>query len=186
MYAFHSATLPYPIDYNPLQPCVEPGFNPLSVGRGRAQLQATSAADLPYVDDLTTLRALRDMFALSTAGRRYINLYYTYAPETGRLGLANPSLLWDSYRTLQNFLPGFKSLAAGDGSDIVITQQMVDQVNNIADRLVAAGSPALASVIDTERAKYNHLQDFAGKTFQQAAGLLGVSVQRVYLPLIRR
>jgi len=137
-------------------------------------------------DDLTTLRALRDLFALSTAGRRYINLYYQYAPETGRLAIANPSLLWDSYRTLQNFLPGFQSLAVSDGSDIVITQQMVDQVNDIADRLVAAGSSALGSAINAERAKYNHLQDFAGKTFKQASDLLGVSVQRVYLPLTRR
>ena len=73
-----------------------------------------------------------------------------------------------------------------DGADIVITQPMVDEVNDIADRLVAAGSPALGSAINTERAKYNHLQDFAGKTFKQASDILGTSVQRVYLPLIRR
>ena len=186
VYAFHSATLPYPVDYNPLQPCVEPQANPSTAGRALASLRAMSPADLPYADDLTTLRALRDTFALSTAGRRYIDLYYQHAPETGALAVANPSLLWDSYRTLQNFLPGFKSLAVGSGDDIVISQGMVDEVNDIADRLVAAGSPALGSAINTERAKYNHLQDFAGKTFKQASDILGTSVRRVYLPLTRR
>ena len=187
VYAFHSATLPYSLYFNPLQPCVDaapPDF--ATLGGTLAQVRALSPADLSQVDDLTTLRALRDLFALSPAGQYYIDLYYQYAPETGRLALGNPSLLWDAYRTLQNFVPGFQALVAGRGNQIVITQAMVDQVNGNADRLVAAGSSALGAAINTERAKHNHLQAFVGQTFQAAANVLGVPVNAIYLPLVRR
>ena len=46
--AFHRATLPYAIDYNPLQPCIELGFNPLSVGPALAQLAPTQQ-EAPFV-----------------------------------------------------------------------------------------------------------------------------------------
>lgn len=152
-YAFRAASLPYDLDYNPLQPCADP--QPLdysSLGSTLAQVRALAPSALAQVDDLTTLRAL----------------------------------LWDTYRTLQNFVPGFQALAAGRGDSLVITPDMVDQANNIADRLVAAGSPALGAAINTERGKYNYLQAFAGKTFAQAATLLGIAIHSTYLPLIRR
>ncbi len=173
--------------YNPLQPCIEPQSSAANVGRALAQVRALRPSELPQLDDLTTLRALRDLFTLSPAGQRYINMYYQYAPETGGLALANPALLRDGYRTLQNFLPGFKSLAAGNGNDIVITQPMVGEVNNIADRLVAVGSRSLRSAINQERANYSNLQVFVGKTFNQAASTLGITTtSRIYLPLIER
>jgi hypothetical protein len=187
LYIASHATEQLPPDYNPLQPCLEvvrPDYS--SLGSTLARVRALSPAALSQVDDLNTLRALRDLFALSAEGRHYIDLYYQYAPETGALALANPALLWDSYRTLQNFLPGFRALAADHGDSIVITQAMVDQANNIADRLVAAGSPALAVAINVERGKYYHLQTFVGKTFAEAAALLGVAVYRNYLPLVHR
>jgi hypothetical protein len=162
-YAFRAASLPYYLYYNPLQPCVEDLPEPTGYGR-----------------------ALRDLFALSPGGQHYIRLYYQFAFQTGSLAVANPALAWDAYRTLQNFMPGFQALVAGQGNQIVITQAMVDQGNDIADRLAAADSPSLGDAITLERAKYNHLQVFVGKTFVQAAGLLGVANNSVFLPLVRR
>ena len=78
------------------------------------------------------------------------------------------------------------ALAAGQGGSRVITQSMIDHVNNIADRLAAAGSPALGTAINSERGKYKHLQDFVGETFDQAEITLGVASPAVYLPLVRR
>ena len=64
---------------------------------------------------------------------------------------------------------------------------MVDEVNNIADRLVAGGSTPLKSAINQERATYNHLQVFVGKTFNQASDLSGLTpANRVYLPILER
>jgi len=186
VYAFRSATLPYSIYFNPLQPCIDSAPPPMaSLGHTLAQVRALAPSALSQVDDLTTLRALRDLFALSPGGRYYINLYYQHAPEAGALALHDPALLWDAYRTLENWLPGFLALSVGQGSSQVITQGMVDQVNHIADRLVGAGSPALGTAINTERAKYHHLQDFVGLTFDSGAALLGVASHVVYLPMIR-
>ena len=189
VYAFRAATLPYDLDYNPLQPCVEPAPDTARYGQALAQVRSLVSASGPaaaaQLSDLDTLRALRDLFALSPGGQLYINLYYTYAAQTGLLGVADPALAWDTYRTLQNFLPGAQALLAGQGDQVTVTPAMVDQANDIFDRLSAAGSPALQSAIATERAKYNHLQAFSGKTFAEAAALIGVSTNRIYLPVIR-
>ncbi len=188
-YAFRAATLPYDLDYNPLQPCVEdqpaPAYGP-ALAQVRAQISVRGPAVAAQLGDLDTLRALRDLFALSPGGQHYISLYYQFAFQTGSLAVANPALAWDSYRTLQNFLPGAQALIAGQGDQITITPAMVDQANDIFDRLTAAGTPSLQNAITLERFKYNHLQAFVGKTFAQAATLMGVAAYGMYLPLVRR
>ena len=189
-YAARAATLPYDLDYNPLQPCVEPAPDDAAYGPALARVQALvsahGSAAAAQLDDLDTLRALRDLFALSPGGQHYISLYYTQAAETGMIGIANPALAWDTYRTLQNFLPGAQALLAGQGDQVTITPEMVDQANDIFDRLSAAGTPALQAAIASERAKYTHLQAFAGKSFAEAAALIGVASYRVYLPSISK
>ena len=51
---------------------------------------------------------------------------------------------------------------------------MVDQVNDILDRLIAAGSPGLAAEIANQRSQYNGLQNFADMTFKQMLTAVGV------------
>jgi len=169
---------------------VEPAPDDAAYGPALARVQALvsahGSAAAAQLDDLDTLRALRDLFALSPGGQHYISLYYTQAAETGMIGIANPALAWDTYRTLQNFLPGAQALLAGQGDQVTITPEMVDQANDIFDRLSAAGTPALQAAIASERAKYNHLQAFAGKSFAEAAALIGVASYRVYLPSISK
>jgi hypothetical protein len=193
VYLFRTATLPFPLYYNPLQPCTEEPEFPSTAEAGHGPAaggSAHGAAAAPgAVPDLDTLRGLRDLFATDPDGQAYIDLYYAHAAETGAIGLADPDLLWDAYLTLQNFLPGFASLVAGHGDEVVITQAMVDQANGIAGQLMAAGSPALDSAIAQEQAAFDGLQDFVGLTFSEASALLGVpapvALDAVYLPLLQ-
>jgi hypothetical protein len=40
--------------------------------------------------------------------------------------------------------------------------------------------------VSSERSKYNHLQDFVGKTFDGAAILLEVASHAIYLPVVTK
>jgi hypothetical protein len=175
-----------------LRPCTELDFIPPLVSgralRGAPESRAGTGPAAEAAPDLDILRGLRDLFATDPDGLRYVDLYYQHAAETGAIGLADPGLLWFAYLTLQDFLPGFEKVVAGHGDQVAITQAMVDQANHLADRLVAAGSPALGAAIDQERAAYDGLQDFVGLTFSEATELIGVpapaALHALYLPVV--
>jgi hypothetical protein len=132
--------------------------------------------------------ALTGLFNASLGGQHYIELYRDHGSEMGQLGLNDPGLLWDAYGTLQNFLPGLEALVTGEGEEVVVTQQVIDDALDIWQRLAAAGSPELAAVINGELAQYNNLQDFVGLTFDEWALAIGVNPPSdlVYLPVIVR
>jgi hypothetical protein len=132
--------------------------------------------------------AMHGLFATSAGGNHYINAYAQHGAEMGQIGLQDPALLWDAYGTLQNFLPGLEALVTGQGDQLVVTQEMVDDALDIWQRLAAAGSPALAATINGELAQYNNLQYFVGLTFDEWAVTIGVnpSSPRIYLPIVVR
>jgi hypothetical protein len=139
--------------------------------------------------DFAVFDRMTDLFAATPGGGRYVDLYLTHAPEMGQLTLADPALLWDSYRTLRDFMPGLEALVTGDGDSIVVTQQMADDALDIWRRLAAAGSPALAQTINEELAASNDLQDFVGMTFDEWAEAIGVQPPQggaLFLPLVTR
>lgn len=125
-------------------------------------------------DDLTILRALRDYFIQTDEGIRLLNLYYAHSAETGAMGLSSPTLTLNALETIRNYLPGFLGLVNGEGDKYIIKQSMIDQVNEVWDVLAADGSTSLSTTINTERAKYNNLQDFVGMNFNEWAEALGV------------
>ncbi len=147
-----------------------------------------SAGPTGLLDDLTVMDQMTQLFAGSTAGQAYIDLYNTHANEMGQIGWSDPDLLWDSYRTLHNLMPGLEAMVLGHGETVTVTQEMADQALDIWQRLAAAGSPALASTINAELAKYNNLQDFVGMTFDEWAETIGVPAleESVYLPIVNR
>jgi hypothetical protein len=135
------------------------------------------------------MEGLTNLFGQTDAGLHYIYLYFEHAAEVADIGFADPSLIWDIYRTLHNFMPGLEALVTGQGSQVIVTQEMVDNALDIWQRFAAAASPGLAVTINQELSQYNQLQDFVGMTFDEWAMALGVlpsDNNDVYLPFISK
>lgn len=129
--------------------------------------------------------SLGAVFAGTSEGQFYIDLYVQHGQEMGQISLEDPALLWDAAGTLQNFLPGQEAFVTGRAGKLLVTQQIVDDALDIWQRIAAAASPEMAGVISTELAKYNNLQDFVGMTFDEWAQALGVQPpMRIFLPVI--
>lgn len=177
--------------YNPLDACMADLLAGDSIAGFNAYAM-TPPFPLPHNEgepgDPVIFEAMNSLFAATSGGQHYINLYRNHGSEMGLLGLNDPGLLWDAFGTLQNFLPGLEALVTGRGDEILVTQGMVDDALDIWQRLAAAGSPELASVIQSEQARYNNLQDFVGLTFNEWALTIGVNPppKIVYLPVIRK
>ncbi len=171
--------------YNPLQPCLNDPILPASFGDWAADFVVP--APTAVLDDLGTLRVLRDLFATTPEGQHFIDLYYTYADETGALALADPALALEAYEVMQSFLPGFEALVRGHGDEVHVTADMIAKANTLLDELSGAGSPGLAAALANERARFNQLADFEGLSFAEASELLGVTPPGVvYLTEITR
>lgn len=173
------------LDYNPLQPCVNDPILPASYGDWAAAFAPPSPT--ASLDDLETLRLLRDLFATTPEGQHFIDLYYAHAAETGALALADPSLALDAYLVLRSFLPGFEALVRRRGDEVPVTADRIAQANALLDKLAAAGSSDLAAALATERARFHELTDFEGLSFAEASTLLGVTPPAlVYLTELSR
>jgi hypothetical protein len=180
--------------YNSLDPCADMRSEGGNAGARRengsahASARAVLGMELGAIGDEAIFGAMGGVFAVTTAGQDYIDLYNQYGAEMGQIGLDDPGLLWDAFGTLQNFLPGLEALVTGRGDQMVVTQSMVDDALDIWQRLAAVGSPALAAAINGELARYNNLQDFVGMSFDAWAAAIGVEPppKVTYLPVIAR
>jgi hypothetical protein len=84
-------------------------------------------------------------------------------------------------------MPGLEALVTGRGSEVVVTQAMVDDALDIWQRLAAGASPALAADINAELTQHNDLQDFVGMSFDEWAEAIGVQPPTViFLPSVYR
>jgi hypothetical protein len=175
--------------YDPVSPflaCFEFIFNNLPAAAVVAPRSPAAAhGDL---SDLEIFLTMTPLFQATPGGQFYVNLYGDHVQEMTSIVLDDVGLLWDSFGTLQNFLPGLAALVTGRGDEILVTQEMVDDALDIWQRLAGAGSPQLAAVINSELARYNNLQDFVGLTFNEWALAIGINPpgKTLYLPLVRR
>ncbi|MCL4267248.1 MAG: PD40 domain-containing protein [Anaerolineae bacterium] len=166
------------------------GFDPnascLDFAPGR-QANLVALGEGPLADT-AVMQGLTSLFGQTDAGVQYIYLYFEHIAEMADIGFADPILIWDSYRTLNNLMPGLEALVIGRGHEVMITQEMMDNALDIWQRLAAAGSPALANAINNELEQYHDLQDFVGMSFEDWAIAIGVAPPRndVYLPFISK
>ncbi len=187
-YAFRNATLdvdvsdpaapPYSTGgyYNPLAACsaVQDLFLP-KLGARHAKSSKRNQLVPSLLDDLSVFGAMTALFDATPGGQHFLNFYDTHASEMGQLGIANPFLLWDSYGTLQNFIPGIEAMVSGNGDEFIVDQQMVDDALDIWQRLATAGSTELADAINVELTASNNLQDWVGLSFDEWAEAIGVA-----------
>jgi hypothetical protein len=151
---------------------------------------ALSLADaaLP-VGDAEVMRFMNSLFSQTMEGQGWVDRYNQHAAEMTQIGLSDPLLLWDGYRTLQNFMPGLEALVAGRGDEVVVTQAQVDDALDIWQRVAAQAGPELAGAINGELARFDNLQDFVGLTFDEWATAIGVDassagIRWIYLPVV--
>ncbi|MEO8377219.1 MAG: hypothetical protein ABI579_06080, partial [Candidatus Sumerlaeota bacterium] len=147
-------------------------------GRRKKAIARGVAPPLDLDSSLDVFRAFRNKALLSGEGQRLTNLYYANTGEVSLIAVADPALLTDTWKSMENWWVGTRAWVESRGDDIIITQTMVDDLNDVCDRFVAAGSPALDTAIDGERGKYDGLQDWVGLNFNEWALLIGIESQQ--------
>ncbi len=132
---------------------------------------------------------LTALFQATPEGNTFAFLYAEHDHELWTILTADPVLLWDAYRTLDNLMPGLDALVSGQGSEVMIDTFMMSDAADIWQRIASEASPALADEINARLLATDNLQDYAGMTFDEWALSLGVEPglgNVVYLPLVIR
>jgi hypothetical protein len=131
----------------------------LAFGVGRAS---------DYLQTIDTYWRVHDDVLLPTeAGRRYIDLFWTYNYELIDLLDVNQESFHLGFEIIDDFEPPLRGLVDGRGDEVLITAEMVAQVEAYLDLLTQIGSPALKATIEQERAR-TPFADLVGMTFEQA------------------
>jgi len=118
--------------------------------------------------------ALEALLGETGEGRRLAELYWRHSAEAVRIAETNAVAAMEGRQLIKDFQPAVMALLKGDADEAVVTQQMVDQVNRTWAVFAAAASTELKIAVETERARFDGLQDFAGANFAEWAGMLGV------------
>jgi hypothetical protein len=102
-------------------------------------------------------------------------------PELSCIAATNPTILWESWETLEAWAPALQSLVAEQGSEVTITQAMVNDLNSVLEQIeavaqpaVALGHPARAECAQPALVRRSHDGCSLGEG-QSAAGVGGVS-----------
>lgn len=126
------------------------------------------------LDDESTLQRWESQFSRTSEGQRYIDFFRQDFPKAFRIIAQDPGLLMDANAALQNFMPGIQAMVQGQGSAVVISQDMINDGRDIWQRLSDRDSGSLSDFIEAELARWNQLDDFVGMTFQEWAITIGV------------
>ena len=129
----------------------------------------SSARALDYASQFldTYYRVQDDVLFPTEIGRHYINLHYRHSNEIWQLSLAHEEVMSEAGGLLLDLEPPLHELVEGRGNEVLVTQDMVNQVESFLDLLVQFGGQELQGTIQSERAS-SPLADLVGLTFDQA------------------
>lgn len=145
-------------------------FSAFSPGAMRAKTNRFQQAQLR----LDVLYRMRDeVLAVSTEGRRLIDLYYTHNREILGILLANDALRSEAVSVVQNWQPKFEALLEGRGDGETISGELVGETRDFLFRLMQHSGPQLFLDMSQELGRYGNLEDFAGMTTAEFARALG-------------
>ena len=149
--------------------------------------RSSHTSPIPF-GDFAIFAKLTPLFDSTDEGHQLATLYREHSAEMGQIALADPKLLFDSFQTLQSFMPGLEAFVTGEGATLSITPKMADDALDIWQRIEAVASPELAAVIDNELQKSNNLQDFIGLSFDEWAISIGINppANQLFLPMITK
>lgn len=140
---------------------------------------------------ISTLQDLRDDLLPQTAvGRYYSSLYYSHLGELMAIGVAHPSIAFDSWDTLELWTPALSALISEQSSQrgarrsAVISQEMTDSAIRVIDAIEANASPRLREAIAHEEREINFDQ-LTGQSISQAWTTLNErAITELYLPMV--
>lgn len=126
--------------------------------------------------------ALRTRFDTTEAGRYYLALWAEHGDEIIWLTLKDPRELAQRIRTLADFRQGLAAFAAGQGSQVRMTPEMLVQARRVFEGWRDRGSPGLRAVAQAELTRLQNLTVFNDLTFDQwfAALTVGTSGATVF------
>jgi flagellar basal body-associated protein FliL len=134
-------------------------------------LEAVEKAGEEIMGMLDTIEVVGDQVLNKTAeGRRYIDIAIQYESEITEVvkrAEEDPELLDNMIVTVIIFGPSMQALVDGQGDTVVVTPEMVAQVNWILDYLEQYGSPELREVIRSER-ESKPFEPLVGMNFNEA------------------
>ena len=113
------------------------------------------------------LRLWDELLMTTPAGQHYAELGSRYGMEIIILLLDNPELQEQAWGLYDMYAPGIKALLDNRGETVIVTQEMVDTLEEFLDNLSAAGSEDLAQDIAAER-ELLPLQEMVGMTMAEA------------------
>ena len=127
--------------------------------------------------DLNLLRRFRgEVLSTSPMGRKYVRLYYKYAPELTWLLLSDTELRARTREMLEKLIPGFRGLSDGGvEQEMVLSEEVVEEIEALMSDLAARASPGLHAVI---KEMEEHLVQFGGKTFKEIRLLTSTEAER--------
>lgn len=120
---------------------------------------------------MDTLYKVRDQIMPSNiAGQHYGAVWSDDSDRVSELMLSNDTLRADAAQLMQNMQPGLNALTAGDGSQVTMTPQLVDEMQGFLSQLKQAdqdnGGSQLAQGITEEEQTVN-LDSLKDLTFDQ-------------------
>jgi len=146
-------------------------------GSTTTQFYASNVGDL-----ISQYRQLRDeVLLVSEAGQRYIEDYDNYGPEASLILLTDSDLRTRTAQFLENAAPAFGSLLPNSTQDVVLTQALYDEANDLVQDLANASSSELHDkMLQTweDMALDEHIGEIATEIWQQ------MQEHIVYLPII--
>ena len=163
--------------------CLFVGLNTCAEDLGYERYSVVAA----YVPTGNVLLDLTNLFRTSAEGEAFATTYLAHDYEIWTILAADPVLLWDGMRTLNNLWPGLEALTQGRGAQVEMTGEMMAQALAVWQAIAAEASPARAGEINGRLAATDNLQDYAGLSFAEWATTLGVEAPSypyaVYLPI---
>jgi len=93
-----------------------------------------------------------------------------------RVFLQHPTVFLKAQELMEAFNPGVLALLCGRGDEVTITPAMINLLNTFWDALARHASPALKTVFEQERARFDGFRRFQNAGFRNWVALLGIQV----------
>ncbi len=115
----------------------------------------------------------------------YTLLFDIHASELTNIAASYPAILWDLLGTMDQWTPAIQALGDGSGSDIIISQKMMDDSIELIEGIKAKASPSLSTALAHEQSAAD-LPSFAGLNMDEAwsAVIARRSIDELYITII--